>query len=75
LAGVQEGLWRVYNGNFQVPKCLLRLSGATLTPAKVQSVEALDKGYRVQLQNQEKNSSETFDMVVLATPMTSTKKI
>ncbi|XP_071955344.1 prenylcysteine oxidase 1-like [Antedon mediterranea] len=72
LAGVQPGLWSVFNGNKQVCENLIKVSKATLIKRKVMKVRGNeDNSYTLYWNDEEtgKLTSKDFDIVVVATPL------
>jgi len=75
LAGIQGGLWNVQGGNYRIPECLLKKSGAKLVAASVLSISnnAGINNVTYKLGNEEMN--EQFDTVIVATPLTPDKTV
>jgi len=79
LAGVDGDLWAVEGGNVRVVHCALDISKAKVVKGEVREIEAASDG-TFQLKYYADNSdrkliNEQFDLVVIASPLTSDKSL
>ena len=67
--GLVGSLWRVSRGNYQLPHRVLADSGAVVVGGEVSSVARTGTGYTLTYSAGEREESEEFDAVVIATPL------
>jgi len=74
LIGFDKNLWAVEGGNMQVVECALEMSKAKLVRGEVKEVVASDGSYQLKYSTDRSGLvTEQFDIVVIATPLTSDK--
>ena len=67
LIGFDKRLWAVEGGNLRVSECLLNQSGAKIVRSEVKNVVNIGDQWKVE------DSGATFDVVILAAPLTEDK--
>jgi len=74
LAGVDGDLWAVEGGNVKVVQCALDMSKAKVVKGEVKEVTSSAGGYQVKYSTDSSELEvEQFDLVVIASPLTSDK--
>ena len=74
LIGFDKKLWAVEGGNMRVVQCALEMSQAKLVRGEVKQVVASDGSYLLEYSTDMSDSvTEQFDMIVIATPLTTDK--
>ena len=67
LIGFDKRLWAVEGGNLRVSECLIQQSGANMVRSEVNNIVNIGDQWKVE------ETGETFDVVILAAPLTEDK--